>query len=117
MEILNQSPIMEMDPAYASLGVKILIAIVIGFFATVFCVCCDGSTSVIVTGSFTTLCVIVLYVVVGFSPKVPTGRNEYIVKIDETIDINEFYDKYEVVERKDKIWVIEDREVKDDANS
>jgi hypothetical protein len=109
MEILNQSPIMEMDPAYASLGVKILIAIIIGFFATVFCVCCDGSTSVIVTGSFTTLCVIVLYVVVGFSPKVPTGRNEYIVKIDDASFV-EIYEKYEVVERKDDVWILQDKE-------
>ena len=117
MEILNQSPIMEMDPLYQSLAIKLLVAMIIGFFATVFCVCCGGDTSVIITGCFTALCVVVLLAVVVFSPEVPTDRNKYEVKLDETIDINEFYDKYEVIERRDKIWVIEDRETKDDANS
>ena len=117
MEILNQSPIMEMDPSYQSLALKLLVAMIIGFFATVFCVCCGGDTSVIVTGGFTALCAVALLVVAIFSPEVPTGRNRYEVKLDETIDINEFYDKYEVIERRDKIWVIEDREAQDDANS
>lgn len=117
MEILNQSPIMEMDPSYKSLAFKLLVAIIIGFFATVFCVCCGGDTSVIVTGGFTALCAIALFVLVACAPEVPTDRNKYEVKLDETIDINEFYDKYEVIERRDKIWVIEDREAQDDANS
>ena len=42
---------------------------------------------------------------------------DYKIKLDETIDINEFYDKYEVIERRDKIWVIEDKEIEDNANS
>ena len=117
MEILNQSPIMEMDPLYQSLAVKLVIAMIIGFFATVFCVFCGGDTSVIITGSFTALCVVVSLAVVAFSPEVPTDRNKYEVKLDETIDINEFYDKYEVIERRDKIWVIEDKEIEDNANS
>lgn len=110
MEILNQSPIMEMDPLYKSLALKLLVAIIIGFFATVFCVCCGGDTSVMITGGFTTLCVVVLLAVVGLSPEIPTGRNKYEVKLDETININEFYDKYEVIERRGEIWVLQDKE-------
>lgn len=110
MEILNQSPIMGMDPSYESFALKLLVAIGIGFFATVFCACCCSDTSVIVTGGFTTLCVVVLLAVVAFSPEVPTGRYRYEVKLDETIDINEFYDKYEVIERRGDIWVLQDKE-------
>ena len=110
MEILNQSPIMEMDPSYKSLAFKLLVAMIIGFFATVFCVYCGGDTSVIVTGGFTTLCVVALLVLVACAPEVPTDRNKYEVKLDETIDINEFYDKYEVIERRGDIWVLQDKE-------
>lgn len=117
MEILNQSPIMEMDPLYQSLAIKLLVAMIIGFVATVFCAFYGGDISVIITGCFTILCGVVLLAIVACSPEVPTGRNKYEVKLDETIDINEFYDEYIVIERRDKIWVIEDREAKDDANS
>ena len=109
MEILNQSPIMEMDPSYQSLAIKLFVAIIIGFFATVFCVCCGGDTSVIVTGGFTTLCVVALLAVVGFSPEVPTDRNEYIVKIDDASFV-EIYEKYEVVEQKGDVWILQDKE-------
>lgn len=110
MEILNQSPIMEMDPSYKSLAFKLLVAIMIGFFATVCCTCCGGDISVIFTGSFTVLCTIALFVLVACAPEVPTDRNKYEVKLDETIDINEFYDKYEVIERRGEIWVLQDKE-------
>lgn len=110
MEILSQSPIMEMEPSYKSLALKLLVAIIIGFIATVCCTCCGGDISVIFTGSFTVLCTIALLAVVGFSPEVPTGRYRYEVKLDETIDINEFYDKYEVIECRDEIWVLQDKE-------
>ena len=110
MEILNQTPIMEMDPSYKSLALKLLVAIIIGFFATVFCVCCGSDTSVIVTGGFTTLCVIALLAVVGFSPEVPTDRYEYIVKIDDEASFVDIYEKYEVVEQKGDVWILQDKE-------
>jgi hypothetical protein len=109
MEIINQSPIMEMDPSYLSLSLKLFVAIIIGFFATVFCACCCGNTSVIVTGGFTTLCVVALLVVVVSSPEVPTDRNEYIVKIDDASFV-EIYEKYEVVEQKGDVWILQDKE-------
>ena len=110
MEILSQTPIMEMDPAYTSLGVKMLIAIIIGFFATVICVFCDGYTSTIVTGGFTVLCTIALFVMVCLAPEVPSDRNEYIVKIDDDASFVEIYEKYEVVERKGDVWILQDKE-------
>jgi hypothetical protein len=112
MEILNQSPIMEMDPSYKSLALKLLVAMIIGFFATVFCVCCGGDTSVIVTGGFTALCAIALFVLVACAPEVPTDRNEYIVKIDDASFV-EIYEKYEVVEQKGDVWILQDKEIEE----
>lgn len=110
MEILSQSSIMEMEPSYKSLALKLLVAIIIGFVATVCCTCCGGDISVIFTGSFTVLCTIALLAVVGFSPEVPTDRNEYIVKINDDTSFVEVYEKYEVVERKDNVWILRDKE-------
>ena len=110
MEILNQTPIMEMDPAYNSLALKLLVAVGIGLVATVICVCFGGDISVAVTSSFTVLCLVGLLAVVGLSPKVPTDRNEYIVKIDDDAPFVEIYEKYEVVERKGDVWILQDKE-------
>lgn len=113
MEILSQTPIVEMDPSYTNLGVKLMVAMIIGFFATVFCVCCGGDISVIVTGGFTALCVVALLAVVGFSPEVPTDRYEYIVKINDDASFVEIYEKYEVVEQKGDVWILQDKEIEE----
>lgn len=110
MEILSQTPIMEMDPSYTSLGVKLMIAMIIGFVATLICIACGGDISVAVTGGFTVLCLVVLLAVVGLSPEVPTDRNEYIVKLNDDVSFVEIYEKYEVVERKGDVWILQDKE-------
>lgn len=110
MEILSQSPVMGMDPSYANLGVKLLIAAIIGFIATLICITCGGDISVIVTGGFTVLCLVALLAVIGLSPEVPTDRNEYIVKIDDDASFVEIYEKYEVVEQKGDVWILKDKE-------
>ncbi len=110
MEILNQTPIMEMDPAYERLALKLLVAAFIGFFATVICICCNGEISVVITGGFAVLSVVALLAVVGFAPEVPTDRNEYIVKLNDDVSFVEIYEKYEVVERKGDVWILQDKE-------
>ena len=109
MEILNQSPIMDWDPSYKSLALKLLIAMSIGFIATLVCIVCNGDISAKITGGFTILCAIALFVVGWLSPKVPTDRNEYIVKLDDASFV-EIYEKYEVVERKGDVWILQDKE-------
>ncbi len=109
MEILSQTPVMGMDPSYESFALKLLISLIIGFFATVICVACGGDISVIITGGFTILCLAALLIVVSVSPEVPTDRNEYIVKINDAPFV-EIYEKYEVVERKGDVWILQDKE-------
>lgn len=109
MEILSQTPVMGMDPSYESLALKLLIAIIIGFIATCICIFCGGDISVMITGGFTIFCAVVLFVVLGLSPKVPTDRNEYVVKLDDASFV-EIYEKYEVVERKGDVWILQDKE-------
>lgn len=44
--------------------------------------------------------------------RIDSGRDRYEVLLNEKIDMEEFYSKYEIIERRDKIWVIEDKETK-----
>lgn len=40
----------------------------------------------------------------------PTGITQYEVLIDESVNFQEVYDKYEVIERHGEIWVLQDKE-------
>jgi hypothetical protein len=40
----------------------------------------------------------------------PTGITQYEVLIDESVNFQEVYDKYEVIERRGEIWVLQDKE-------
>lgn len=116
MEILSQEDIMTIEPSCAKAIIGFGIAFL--FMALVSVILCSFSdmAAQVVFGAALISGIITIFLIIG-SSRVDSGRNKYEVKLDETIDINEFYDEYEVIERRDKIWVIEDREAKDDANS
>ena len=40
----------------------------------------------------------------------PTGRYRYEVTIDDSVSITELYDRYNVVEQRGDIWILEDKE-------
>lgn len=47
---------------------------------------------------------------IGSIVKKPSGRYQYECLIDDTVPYTEIYEKYEVVEQRGSIWVLEDRE-------
>jgi hypothetical protein len=116
MEILSQQDLMMIAPSYGKAVIGFGIGfLLLGIISILLCNISEMATY-ITFGTAVIFAAIALFLII-FSPRVDSGRNRYEVKLDETIDINEFYDEYEVIERRDKIWVIEDREAKDDANS
>ena len=44
------------------------------------------------------------------SEDIPTDRYKYEVTIDESVQFTDIYERYEVVERRGEIWVLEDKE-------
>lgn len=47
---------------------------------------------------------------VAFGRTEPSGRYQYEVTIDDSVSFTKLYEKYEVVEQKGKIWILEDKE-------
>lgn len=43
--------------------------------------------------------------------QVPTGEYKYTVIIDDSVTINEFYERYNVIAKNGKIWTITDKGV------
>lgn len=111
MTILNQTPIIEMSESWE---LAIAILLIIGIFSFL-CFLLTGmlswDTGMIVTGGSAIICLVVALILALAAPEVETGRNEYEAIIDETVPIVEVYEKYEVVERRGDIWVLEDKEI------
>lgn len=42
--------------------------------------------------------------------EIPTGRYKYEVTVDESVRFTDIYEKYEVVEQRGEIWVLEDKD-------
>lgn len=47
---------------------------------------------------------------IGANFKKPSGRYRYECLIDDTVPYTEIYDKYDVVEQRGLIWVLENKE-------
>lgn len=91
------------------------------FIGSVFCLFCITITIAIgfenLSDFVASICAILFFVSViglGFSiyahenMQVDSGRDRYEVLLNEKVDMEEFYSKYNIIEKKDRIWVIED---------
>ena len=67
-----------------------------------------GYTAIICLVAF-----VICLIQVARSKDVPTDRYEYEVTIDESVLFSDIYEKYEVVEQRGEIWVLEDKESED----
>lgn len=106
--ILTQHPIVE----YA--GQVWIILLVILFVVGISCIIAGLSVEVFEIFAVGLICVL-LMVPAGILAKVhthevETGRYEYQVLLDETVDINELASHYDIIGQDGLIWTIQDKE-------
>lgn len=114
IEILSQkvaetSPPM---PIFACFITTIITVLVI--WGTVLCIKCKEWGPMVlvgVTAIFMTICSIIFWVD-HFTTK-PQCYTEYKVICSDTVDFNEFNQKYEILEQEGKIYTIREKEVSD----
>lgn len=91
-----------------------ILLFIFGFIAVVSFVTAMASNCYSFTGPIAgMLCIaslIAIFITVAKAPVVDTGRNKYEVILDDSVSANEIYDKYEVIERRGDIWVLQDKE-------
>ena len=72
------------------------------------------TTATMAVTSFLTIIVGLIVVIItnitSSKKLIPTGRCQYEVTIDDTVSFTELNNKYEVIEQRGKIWVLEDKE-------
>lgn len=115
MEILSQTDI-YITPTWAVVTFVIgMIFIGIGFAAFI-----DGATDYSDNEMFFGLIIGALGIVLAITGiivdsffQIDSGRDQYEIIINESVDTEEFLQKYEIIKQRDRIWVIEDREVEE----
>lgn len=112
--ILNQTEIMT-EPSW--FGPVLLI----GFFSTLIIVAVivgwlnrfKGDGAGIAGGLIGSILYAIIFLIVCFQ-SVPSGRYRYETIIEESMRFDEVLDKYNVIEQKGKIWILEDKEMEND---
>lgn len=109
MTILETAPIMEYAHAYLWMiiigGVGTILSFVVGI----------NMDSFISNIAFVLACIFLIVFIVGTildacEPKIDTGRVQYTIRLDDTVSVNEFYEKYKVLEhtKYTDVYVVEE---------
>lgn len=110
MEILNSQPIMEVS-IWLIIAIIILILFVVGCL-TVFTLSSTTKTANITCGmSIAGAFLILICVLMGMFgvADVPSDKNRIEVMISDKVDLEDFYEKYEIVEKRGNIWVLDEK--------
>lgn len=114
IEVLNQVEILA-PPKWMWVQVVIIvcfIAFIIGIVGCLINIIVDKEKMVFFFIILIPISFILLIAFLSISENqiVPTGKYEYQVTIDDSVSMNEFYEKYEIVEVNGKIYTIREKE-------
>lgn len=109
MTVLNQAEVMVSiipEKFFLLTFICLIIASICVIMAFTFAGCPDFCT--IASVIFFIACITTFFIGAIFEK--PSGRYRYECLIDDTVPYTEIYDKYDVVEQRGSIWVLEDKE-------
>lgn len=101
--ILNQTPITTAHPiAWIIPSIVACIVIVVAITMTIV----DADPSWLVLIIIAILVWVLLFLMIGLAVPVETGEYIYEVTVDDSVSINEFYSRYEIVDQRGEIYKI-----------
>ena len=109
MTVLNQTEVMVSiipDKFIVLVFIGLVLSSICAIMALTFVRCPDFC--IIAAVIFFIACITTFFI--GAIFKKPSGRYRYECLIDDTVPYTEIYDKYDVVEQRGSIWVLEDKE-------
>ena len=120
MTILETIPIFEKPGTYAPVIFYSIIAAVTFIFLFYILIHIDIDIPAIICAFLAIISIFILsYGIIKEvkEPEQDTGRIKYIIKLDDTVSVNEFYNKYKILEhpRYSDIYTVE--EIKDESNN
>ena len=114
INILNKTEIMEYTYAQHIFFAVLIIVWCVSAILVIISFICDSKWSIIIGG----ILFLITYIVIGaadLEKSKNTGRYKYEATIDENVPFTEVYKKYDVVKQKGDIWVLRDKEVKNES--
>ena len=104
VEILNQIEVVETQ---IGIGLGWVFLIGVAIFALIFVI--SGFDELwAIAGAIVGVCIAIV-VVLATAEGVPTGEYRYEVIVEDTVNLQEFYDYYDIIERRGEIFVVEER--------
>ena len=101
-----------MEPIIPLLAGILLIVLIVALFvmAMWFATCSTKAGNILGATCTFLFCLCMAALLIGTCKKKPTGRNQYECLIDDEMPYTEIYDKYDVVDRRGEIWILEDKD-------
>lgn len=104
VEILNQIEVVETQ---IGIGLGWVFLIGVAIFALIFVICGFDEVGAI-GGAIVGVCIAIV-MVLATAEEVPTGEYQYEVIVEDTVNLQEFYDYYDVVGQRGEIFVVKER--------
>ena len=108
IEILNVIVETSYHFGWSPLGFAFLAAGIVFIAACIFAVMDWEGEVATVLGIIGGILLVISFILFGVANKVDTYS--YEVKVEDTVQMNEFLERYEVLEQRDKIYVIQERD-------
>lgn len=104
VEILNQIEVVETQ---IGIGLGWVFLIGVAIFALIFVISGFDELGAI-AGAIVGVCIAIV-MVLATAEGVPTGEYQYEVIVEDNVNLQEFYDHYDIIEQRGKIFVVEER--------
>jgi len=117
IEVLNKTELMD----YSINDTTIFIAVIAAVIAVVsFLVSCGIQEEVGLIISVAAICIAVIALFIGSfacPDKTPTGYYKYEVLIDDSVNLNQIYNDYEIIDTRGKIYILKNRKNETPTNT
>lgn len=114
VEILSQNTIFETEMCWWFFVVCTSLGFVIGLIISIVDWCKSGFNALDIVATFvlTAVCAVVglFYTIISVHNTDVVDYIEYKVTIDDSVSMNEFLDKYEILDQEGKIYTIREKE-------
>lgn len=111
VRILNQVEMREVNPLVILVGIGVMV-IIVGLclvFTEAIKDNVDKNRIAIGLVIFVVGVIIISFGIYFDDNPIPTGKYEYTVLLEKGVDLIEFSEKYEIVEKQGEMWIIKDK--------
>lgn len=105
VEILSEKIVRDFDDTAITMSVILVVMLVV---VTILCIISHNIGCAIIYGCISVI--LIMLTVFNFIPSYLTKTTQYEIIVDDSVSLVEFYEKYEIIEQRGKIFVVEEKQ-------